>query len=493
MTALPTETELKLWLHPDDAGAFAGQPRLRRAKATQQALHTLYFDTPDFRLAKIGVALRVRKVGRRWVQTLKTEGEQSGGLSRRLELETPVARPQPDFAQFPARLVAKLIPPKRRARLSPVYETRFRRTTWNLRAADGSRIELALDVGEILAGGRSEPVCEVELELKSGTPASLHALAGVLAQHVLLIPCDASKAARGARLAAGLAPQPLKATAPVLRKKMPLCTGLAAILRADLAQLQANLPGFLLTADPEYCHQARVAIRRLRSAARLFRKLCPLPAERLAEVAALGDALGRARDADVFVLETLPRLREILSPGQFTLLARRAGRHRRAQREAALAAVRLPATGACLIALQQWLTQLEATAAGGRLAAFAAGKLEVLFDRVAVSASHFAELSPEARHALRVQLKRLRYASEHFSGLVPMPRSFQAGLADLQDGLGRLNDQVVALREVAGLNPDGRLTEAVAAMQRWAEAENRANLPALEAALQLFSQQSPPW
>jgi len=493
MTALPQETELKLWLHPDDVDAFLDHPRLRRARPVRLTLHTLYFDTPDLKLAKRGVALRVRKSGRLWVQTLKTEGDQSGGLSKRLELETPVGGPVLDFTQFPGKIVDKLVPVKRRACLSPVYETRFIRTAWNLRTPDGSRIEVALDVGEIVAGKRKQPICEVELELKSGKPEALLALADVLAQKILLIPYEPSKAARGALLAAGLKPRPVRAADPVLEKKMPVCAGFAAILRADLSQLQANLPGLLLENDPEYCHQARVAIRRLRSAARLFRKLCPIPDAQLAEIAALGDALGRLRDADVFVLETLPRIQAGLSPEQFGLLSRRARARRRAQRGATLAAVHSPATGACLITLQQWLSRMESASSEVRLDRYVAGKLEVLFDRVVMSAGNVAHYSADERHALRVRVKRLRYACEHFSTLTSLKKPFLSDLAELQGRLGMMNDEVVALNLIAEMNTDGRLNEAQADIEKWVNGENSAGLSLLGECLQLFSRNRPIW
>lgn len=493
MTSLPQETELKLWLHPDDVDAFPKHPRLKRARPVRQTLHALYFDTPSLKLAKKGVALRVRKMGGKWVQTLKTEGEHSGGLSKRPELETPVGRPQPDFSLFPGAIVDKLIPPKWRSSLVPVYETRFDRTAWNLRASDGSRVEVALDVGEIIAGKRKESLCEVELELKSGTPDALFDLAGMLAQKILLIPHEPSKAARGARLAAGLKPRPVKSVGPLLNKKMPVCAGFAAILRSDLSQLQANLPGLLLDKDTEYCHQARVAIRRLRSAVRLFRKPCPVPGARLDEIAALGDVLGGLRDADVFVLETLPRLQAGLSQEQFGLLSRRAKARRRVQREAALAAVHSPATGACLIALQKWLTGMESASTKVRLDRYATGKLEALFDRVARSAGNIAHVSADERHALRVLVKRLRYACEHFSTLVSLRKPFLSSLAALQDGLGRMNDEVVALHHIASMNADGRLNEAQAEIEKWVNGENSARMFLLEECLQLFSRNRPIW
>src|SRR5512143_1197468 len=92
-TPPPMEIELKLALPPQQAAAFLKRMARRRtlkgtsSEPVQQDLVTRYFDTPDFALSAQGVALRVRRAGRRWLQTLKTEGERQGGLSRRIELE----------------------------------------------------------------------------------------------------------------------------------------------------------------------------------------------------------------------------------------------------------------------------------------------------------------------------------------------------------------------------------------------------------------------
>ena len=96
------EIELKLALPPQQVEAFLKLMAWRRSTPVRQALITRYFDTPDFALSAQGVALRVRRAGRRWLQTLKTEGERRGGLSRRAEYEMAVTRGSPDWTRFPA-------------------------------------------------------------------------------------------------------------------------------------------------------------------------------------------------------------------------------------------------------------------------------------------------------------------------------------------------------------------------------------------------------
>ncbi len=493
MQAIPGETELKLWLRAEDAAVFAALPRLRRARPHREKLRSIYFDTPDFRLAERGVALRVRRAGRRWLQTLKTEGEKGGGLSKRLELETAVSGPAPDFSRLPAAVADGLIPVNLRAALAPVYETRFQRTAWNLRAPDRSRVEVALDVGEILAGGKSEALCEVELELKSGSAEALYALAQTFASQVLLIPFDASKAQRGTRLAAGKPRAPASAAAPRLDKDMPACAAFARIARACLTQLQANLPGLLTEQDPEYLHQARVALRRLRSAAGLFKKLCPPPAPEMARLADLGRVLGEARDWDVFVLETLPRMMESVPAAQKTLLVRRARAARGKARAAALDSVRRPQAAADMLAMHRWLNGLEAMQGKPALGGFARKRLAGLHRKALAASAGFAEQSPERRHALRIRVKRLRYALNYLGGLFGGHEKFAACFAALQDELGELNDAATALRFLGRLNQDGRMSGLVAQLERDLDARMQNRIDATGKTLQRFSGLRPPW
>ncbi|MDP2056767.1 MAG: CYTH and CHAD domain-containing protein, partial [Thiobacillus sp.] len=304
-TPHPVEIELKLSLPPQQVEAFLKRMARRRSAPVQQELITRYFDTPEFALSAQGVALRVRRVGRRWLQTLKTEGERCGGLSQRAEYEMAIARGTPDWTRFPAEALA-LVPEVLRAQLVPVFETHFRRTAWLLKGKGSAQIEVALDVGEVRAGERSQPICEIELELKAGQPDALFALALDWAQQLDCVPLDISKAERGVRLAHGEGAAPVKSAPVALSSDMSVEDGFAAICQACLAQFQANFPGVLASDDIEYVHQARVALRRLRAALRLYRRVCGLPDELMDGLRTLAAALGPARDWDVLCAETLP-------------------------------------------------------------------------------------------------------------------------------------------------------------------------------------------
>ena len=123
MTAPGREIELKLLL-PAGTAALLSHSRLRATPPVRQQLHTVYFDTPDFELAKRGVALRVRRAGRRWIQTLKTEADSTGGLSARVELEVPVSGPGIEFNRFPPE-TRNYVPKSLEKKLAPIFETRF--------------------------------------------------------------------------------------------------------------------------------------------------------------------------------------------------------------------------------------------------------------------------------------------------------------------------------------------------------------------------------
>ncbi|HWR78283.1 MAG TPA: CHAD domain-containing protein [Thiobacillus sp.] len=459
-TPHPVEIELKLALPPQQVEAFLKRMARRRSAPVQQELITRYFDTPDFALSEQGVALRVRRVGRRWLQTLKTEGERHGGLSQRAEYEMAIARSTPDWTRFPAEALA-WVPDALRAQLVPVFETRFRRTAWLLKGKGGAQIEVALDVGEVRAGERRQPICEIELELKSGQPDALFALALDWAQQLDCVPLDVSKAERGVRLAHGEGAAPVKSVPLVLDRAMSVEDGFAAICQACLAQFQANLPGVLTSDDIEYVHQARVALRRLRAALRLTRRVCGLPDELMDGLRTLAAALGTARDWDVLCGETLPAIaphypnNDSWQHGMHALEA-----HRAEVRAAMQAAMTQAHPGAWLLALQRWLLQRGWRLCPSGYAVPEAQRFIQLsplnkWARQALQKGHrpivrgardFAQLQPLQRHALRIAIKRQRYAAEFFQTLFSERRQarYQTVLRNAQDSLGRANDAHIA-------------------------------------------------
>ena len=461
----PLEIELKLALPQQQVEAFRKRMARRRSEPVEQELVTRYFDTPDFALSAQGVALRVRRIGRRWLQTLKTEGERRGGLSKRAEYEMAIARNQPDWSRFPAEALDR-VPEALRAQLVPVFETRFIRTAWLIRGRGESEIEVALDIGEVRAAERSQPICEIELELKAGQPDALFALALDWAGQFDCLPLDVSKAERGVRLAHGMEAAPVKFAPLALDAAMSVEDGFAASCQACLTQLQANLPGVLGSDDIEYVHQARVALRRLRAALRLFRRACALPDELMEGLRTLADALGPARDWDVLCSETLPDIApHFPDEAGWQQGVGVVETQREAVRVAMRASMSKAQPGAWLLAFHRWLLQRgwqDATEAqrviqASPLKRWARKSLQKGHRRIVRGAKDFAQQQAAQRHALRIAIKRQRYAAEFFQALFKGRRQvcYLSALESLQDSLGQANDAQVAQELLMQLEGEG--------------------------------------
>jgi len=198
------EIELKLAV-PDDALApLAAWLDANGEPQGEATLLNVYLDTPERDLARARAALRLRRKGAQWLQTLKTAGHSQSGLATRHEWETEVSGEAVEIQRLPAEAQALLAPLV--GRLAPVFRTDFVRRTWLIRQ-DGARIEAALDRGTITApaSAAQERIQELELEWLERDDANaanaLRTLGERLQAVAALTPLDLSKAARGYRLA----------------------------------------------------------------------------------------------------------------------------------------------------------------------------------------------------------------------------------------------------------------------------------------------------
>lgn len=447
----PREIELKLEI--GHLGRGAGGRRLLRAVAAgpgeTRDLVSRYFDTSKGALRRRGLVLRVRRDGERWVQTVKGEGQ---GIERP-EWESPVAGEGPDFDALEQ---SGLLPDiGGLATLRPILETAVRRTTWKV-SRNGSEIELALDQGRVTAAGRSEPIAEIELELKGGDAADLFGLAIGIAEAGPVKLGMRSKSERGFGLLDGAEPGPVKPEKLRVAPGLDAGAAFQAVAWACVRHFRLNEAVLLATGDPEALHQARVAMRRLRSAFTLFGPVVAGPeAEWLKrELRALSVGLGEARNLDVYRDRVLARKQESRpdEPGLEDLTAR-IGRdrdlaygrivRRLGAKRLRLAMLRL----AAFIHAGDWLRDPgRAPLREQPVGAFAAALLDRRWRRLRKRGRHLARLSPEDRHRVRIEAKKLRYACEFFASLASgrkeksRRRAFLAALERLQTCLGELND-----------------------------------------------------
>jgi len=469
------EVELKLALAEDHQARFLRHPLLKQALERHvETLDNIYYDTADLSLRRRGIALRLRRKGRDWLQTVKLAGASAAGLSSRPEWEVPYAG-HFDFSAVDQSAVREWLQrPKLLARILPICETRFRRVTWKLAATPGT-VLLTLDRGWIIANGRREAISEVELELAGATVHAIFSVATQLAQRVALTPSVLSKAERGYRLHLGTPSMPFKAEAVKVSAAMPPFEAFRRIAMSCLEHLQRNHHGALTSDDPEYIHQMRVATRRLRAALRLFAAVLP---DGLAEslrtpLSALMAHLGRARDLDVLLTEIAnPVLSALPNEPRLPALASDITNRRYTARGEALALLAAPDYGRTLLAALESLhpTPTQDTVATIPLQSFAAERLRRLRKKLRRLAAAAELEEPASLHALRIGVKRLRYALEFFSPLAPhsaFGRVLQR-LGAAQDTLGQLNDLTNAgalLMDCAGDDP--RLREAVTLIGGW--------------------------
>lgn len=463
------ETELKLLIDEASLPKLRRHPLLKaqcRDKAVRAKLHSIYFDTPDRELHRADMALRLRRTGRHWTQTVKGGGGVRAGLHQRREFEVALSSPIPRLDRITDPDLLQVFTPRLQRHLQPIFVTEFWRTAWLLEFPGGDRVELALDVGEIKAGEDHSAISEVELELKAGGSARLFQSALELQRTIPLRIENRSKAERGYDLLRPAGFAAVKATPPSIGRGMAAAGALREILGACLAHLQDNANGVLYGEDPESIHQMRVATRRLLSALRLLATAASegWPTELAEELRWLMSALGPARDWDVFLEDTLPPVLACFPdhPG-LGELRRQALNRRAACRQTAREAVGCQRYTRLVLTFGAWLADAwwDETGKGkgtlaGPVTALARDLLSERQRRLSRRGRGLAKLDAGQRHRLRIAAKRMRYSLEFFAPLYPRKAvdGYLKRLTTLQDRLGALNDAVATHTLLAQLGTD---------------------------------------
>jgi inorganic triphosphatase YgiF len=423
--------------------------------------------------------LRLRRVGDsahpQWLQTFKTGGSNHSALSQRGEWETQVSGAELDWQALQATPWASMDPDGRVfASLTPCFVTRFERTSWLIRRRDGAVVEVALDVGEIEASGKTTPICELELELKAGQPDALFDMARQIAQSIAVLPASVSKAERGFGLARDSLNQPLHAQPPQLNPDLPLSVAAQRLLREMFNQFTGNLNGLRSSDDPALVHQARIGWRRFKSALQLFKPVLRAdPAPDWQGLQPLLTCLGELRDLDVARTETLPALAPAYVNGDaqreqtWQSMMQAFTQAADLQRKAVRYALQDPTVGTALLATTQWLEGLTPGSTHGKAAAQPKrslrpwGKRRLLrLQQQLKRARHKAD-TPELVHRVRILAKRLRYSTEALRSLLPkkLAKQLNQQATRLQISMGTTRDRAQAATLVARLDVDRGLAE----------------------------------
>jgi triphosphatase len=429
------EVELKLEIAAGATDLVIQQPWFEGGRCSSQLQRSVYFDTSDGELRRRGYTLRVRSIGDRFVQTVKSL-DSGAGLFSRGEWEYQVDGPEPEFERLAATPLADLDV----LRLAPIIRSDVMRTACRL-SQNGAEFELDVDQGIIFAGGHELPVSEVEIELLHGEADSAMALARRIADHVPVKLGVMSKPERGFALADGTLSKASKAGPVPVRAGMTVAEGFETIVTACIRHFRINEPVVIERRNMEALHQSRVAMRRLRSAISLFRPViadgeCGRIRE---ELRWFTSQLGDARNLDVYLQ------RMLADQERETLQVRREAAY-----DLVIAAMESDRFRLLMLDLVAWAALgrwRDGEKAGGELAPFVRRRIDRLWHGIC-HANHLRTMDEQERHQLRIRAKKLRYGLEFVKALNADRREprdeFAKQIEILQEELGLAHDIVSA-------------------------------------------------
>jgi CHAD domain-containing protein len=459
--------------------------------APQRGRRAIHFDSSDGRLQRAGFALALVREAGGWSQLLTRRGQQ-----HRVELGPSLIPPDADIGRHADTALGAQLEAKLGGAPLQCQFTQLGRCSERVVRSAGARIRAELNVTIWRSGASRRADCQLRLQLDddsrpSAGPArdALLALAARLARRFGMWldarpPQDAAGwLARGRTSAPAVA-----ATRAVLHSGMAPATALGVIVDNCLEQIVPNLAD-LGSGDAEHLHQARVGLRRLRSALRTFGawsdRIDPAWEPALGQ---LFRRLGASRDRDMLAESVLPQLRAAGAPVGVGAAPADAVQADAAQ------AVRDPGVTALLLALTgfTWAAAQAAPTPATPLREAAAVALKHLCTRLRRDATRFRELDDAQRHRARKRLKRLRYGLEATAGVQPRRKleRFLGALRPAQERIGEYNDLLVAeasFRAAAERDPGAWFALG------WIASRRPAALDAAVAALRATAKAKAPW
>jgi inorganic triphosphatase YgiF len=476
--------------------------RHARNGAVARQLEALYYDTADRALFTHGLSMRIQRSGDECIQILK-RAPLEGRPTARSEWKTAVAGMAPNLTLMPT---ADIGPPLDRLSvdaLRPIFVTKVLRRTRQLEFS-GAVIEVAFNEGSIEAGEHCEPLREVELEMTSGDPQALYDIGVELLEVAPLRVSTQSNADRGYGLAYGLTPKTSNAKPPAITVDHTVDDVVGMLLGTCQHHLVANQPVAECGHDPEGVHQMRVALRRLRTACVLVCRVLGSSTAGFfgAEAKYLAQQLGAARDWDVFITQILSEPPKVLQSDilDFDALRQVAEAHRVTAYATLREMLASRRYNRFQLLLRSWIEGhgWRNELAGGSLpllldpaAEFAGGAMTRLHRKALKCGAHFGHLDTEARHQLRIALKKLRYTAELFHGLHhgSHAKNYLSCLSKLQDVLGRDNDGAMTQPFLRTLSLDittPEVHQTIGAVMGWQARDRIATRPALRRRWQQF-------
>jgi CHAD domain-containing protein len=288
-------------------------------------------------------------------------------------------------------------------------------------------------------------------------------------------------------------------------RNTPPAASVLDALKLCLAEVDAHVEGVRAGEDAEALHGLRVSIRRFRTAAKIGREagLPKFSGNVRGDLKWLWALLGRKRDLDVLVEQTWPAVVGVGVGSPATRRFERAARRARTKCQGEVRhALGGPRFHALMLALHRFVTE-NADAAAARstrreLSKIAKRVLGGRAERVRRHGKSANRLGTKALHALRIEVKKLRYPAEFFASS-DTPRGskrYLKRLVAVQTALGRLNDLAVSRKLCVHIG-DGLPPADVALVRKLWQRHDEKTQPrcrrALAKALQELRRTAPFW
>ncbi len=441
-----------------ESGQLAEPPYFETRKS-------VYYDTKDHSLRGAACSLRMQNRAEPSLQLIADANGAAYRYFESIEWQQSLGPHAASLEEISPDILPSSLREQIGGMLHPIFSVEAEHKKYALTHGNSDITAIIAD-GLVKADNRSAGFSEVQFWFGDGNPADFFSFILGVDESIPLRLAAKTEACRGYALLEGDPKNnEAKRKTVKLERGMSSAAAFRIIAHECLHQIVANEPA-MSAGNAEALHQARIGLRRLRTALSLFAPLCTdtqTPTIK-AEIRWFAELLGPARDLDVFLSEVMLPLREEYrdEPGlislQRTYSAQRTKLYDKISQAANSVRFRsLALETAAWIETGLWgLNQSEAAASARArpIELFAEEELTRRRKKVKKKGDGIAGLTPDERHSLRLHVKKLRYTSEFFLSLFlgkkKSKRAFLSSLKSLQTALGDVND--IAVR--AGLKAE---------------------------------------
>lgn len=437
------EIELKFQIPPDKRESIL--KALQRKSVQHTHTQSLYFDNKQFKLFQHSILLKQHLENGQWLQILKFAFNQHTELfeikellpSNENQIQVEYYQKNKHIPKEVRKLISDFTDPLRLQ-----FSTDFERSS-TLFNFQNSQIIVELDRGLMQVNQDQFEIYELRFKLKQGTIQDLISFILPRVKRYSLWLDIRSHVQQGFQYAQDQHEIPVQLQMPLhLNKNDSTEQALKKVIHHCLQHLLPNSTAIASQQfNSEHVHQARVAIRRLRSALKTFSSWSQyIDLTWQNELANLFRELGTSRDLSMFYEELLPQL-EALDAPKFKLET--LPQHENNKLSDAFKSLSF---ASLVLSLIQFVHQDIHERPSKSIEKTIHKKLEHLHQAIQSGAENYLNLAVEARHRTRKRLKRLRYSVEFIASLYDQSsiKTYLKALKPAQESLGKYNDLIVA-------------------------------------------------